>query len=142
MKSRPIRHDAKTSRRAGAMTVEMAIVGPLLFLIVFGLFEVAYGFMVQHLIQDAARQGCRVAMCYRKTNATVLATVNTLLNAEGVAGATTTILVNNVSADVSAAKTGDDITVQVTVAASNVSPFPVTGYLKGQLKATCTMRHE
>lgn len=75
MKSRPIRHDAKASRRAGATTVGMAIVGPLLFLIVFGLFEVAYGFMVQHLIQDAARDGCRIAMCYRNSNAIVLATV-------------------------------------------------------------------
>ena len=81
-------------------------------------------------------------LCYRKTNATVLSTVNNLLQTERVVGANTTILVNNVAGDVSAAKTGDDITVQITLPSSKASIFPRTGYLKGQLKATSTLRHQ
>ena len=142
MKIRPIPGDARTTRRSGATAVEMALVCPVLFLMVFGLFEIAYGYMVQHLIEDAARQGCRVGICYRKTNATVLNTVNGLLQTEGVVGANTTIWVNNVSGDVAAAKTGDNITVQITLASSKASLFPGTGYLKGKLTATSTLRHQ
>jgi hypothetical protein len=32
--------------------------------------------------------------------------------------------------------------VQITVPAAKVSMFPVTGYLKGNLSALCTMRHD
>lgn len=142
MKNRPIQGGARTTRRTGTATVEMALVCPVLFVMVFGLFEVAYGYMVQHLIEDAARQGCRVGICYRKTNATVLSTVNSLLQTERVVGANTKILVNNVIGDVAAAKTGDDITVQITLPSSKASIFPRTGYLKGQLKATSTLRHQ
>ena len=142
MKKRSIQSGARTTRRTGTATVEMALVCPVLFVMVFGLFEVAYGYMVQHLIEDAARQGCRVGICYRKTNATVLSTVNGLLQTERVVGANTKILVNNVIGDVAAAKTGDNITVQITLPSSKASIFPRTGYLKGQLKATSTLRHQ
>jgi len=120
----------------------MALIAPVLFLIIFGLFEISFGYMVHHLIQDAARQGCRAGIRYKSTNAAVLSTVNTLINAEHIKGATTTVLVNNVAADVSAAKTGDQITVKITVPASKVTFFPTTGYLKGNLTVLCTMRHD
>ena len=142
MRSRRKLHDACNARRAGASTVEMAIVGPLLLLFIFGLFDIAHGFMVQHLIQDATRQACRVGVCPHKTNATVQATVDRLLKAEGIAKANTTILVNTVSGDVATAKAGDNISVQITLASSQVSLFPTGGFLKGQLQATCTMRRE
>ena len=142
MRSRPKLHDARNARRAGATTVEMAIVGPLLLLLIFGLFDIAHGFMVQHLIQDASRQGCRVGIIRHKTNSAVQATVDRLLKAEGIAKAKTTILVNNASGEVATAKAGDNISVQITLASSDVSFFPATGYLKGRLNATCTMRRE
>ena len=142
MKTRQRRLDQQSSDRAGASTVEMALVAPVLFLIVFGLFEIAFGYMVHHLIQDAARQGCRVAICSGQTNTAVLAKVNSLLQAEHISGTTTNILVNNAAVDVASAKAGDQITVQITVPASKVSFFPTGGYLKGQLTALCTMRHD
>ena len=128
--------------RAGTSTVEMALVAPVLFLIVFGLFEISFGYMVHHLIQDAARQGCRTGIRYKSTNAAVLSTVNALISAEHIQGATTTVLVNNAVADVSTAKVGDQITVKISVPASKVTFFPTTGYLKGTLSAMCTMRHD
>ena len=131
----------EASRRAGASTVEMALVAPVLFLIVFGVFEIAFAYMVHHQIQDAARQGCRAAICYGKTSTDVLSKVNTLLAAEHITGATTTILVNNAAADVSTATAGDQISVQIKVPASKVTMFPTHGFLSGQLTALCTMRH-
>lgn len=131
-----------TSPRDGASTVEMALVSPVLFAIIFGLFEISYGYMVHHLIQDAARQGCRVAVCYGQANSAVTAKINSLLQAEQISGATTKIMVNNAVADVSSAKVGDQITVQITLPASKVSFFPITGHLKGQLTALCMMRHD
>jgi Flp pilus assembly protein TadG len=128
--------------RRGASTVEMALISPVLFLVIFGTFEIAFGYMVHHLIQDAARQGCRSAISPGATNTTVQSKINSLLQAEHISGSTIKILVNNAVADVAAAKASDQITVQITVPAAKVSMFPVTGYLKGNLSALCTMRHD
>ncbi len=142
MKTSTLRPQRRSMSRRGASTVEMALVAPLLFLVVFGIFEIAIGYMAHHLIQDAARQGCRVGICYGSSNTTVRSRVNLLLQAEHITGATTKILVNNVEADVAAARTGDQITVQISVPAAKVSLFPVSGSLKGQFTALCTMRHD
>jgi Flp pilus assembly protein TadG len=120
----------------------MAFVTPILFLIVFGVIEIAYGYMVHHLIQDAARQGCRLAVCSGQSDSTVTAKINTLLQAEHISGTTTKVLVNSTTTDVSSAKSGDLITVQITIPASKVTFFPTTGFLKGQLTAHCTLRHD
>ena len=142
MKARLIHRVRKSPDRAGTSTVEMALIAPVLFLIIFGLFEISFGYMVHHLIQDAARQGCRAGIRYGATSAAVLTKVNTLISAEHITGATTTVLVNNAAVDVSTAKAGDQITVKITVTAAKVTFFPTTGYLKGSLSAMCTMRHD
>ena len=142
MRSRPMRRDPRMSRRAGASTVEMAMVCPVLFLIVFGLIEVAMGYMAHHLIQDASRQGCRAGICRGQTNETVQTRVNNLLHAERITGANTSILINNVPGDVATARAGDNVSVRITLDASKVTFLPTTGYLKGQFSATCTMRHD
>jgi Flp pilus assembly protein TadG len=134
--------NSKRSRRQGASAVEMALVAPIVFTFIFGLFEIAYGYMVHHLIQDAARQGCRVAVCYGESNTDVKAKINSLLQAEKISGSTTTIKVNNAVSDVSTAKAGDLVTVQINVPRANVSFFPATGYIKGPVYALCTMRHD
>ncbi|HUQ68851.1 MAG TPA: TadE/TadG family type IV pilus assembly protein [Planctomycetaceae bacterium] len=129
-------------RRRGAFAVEMAFAAPVLFLILFGILEVAHAFMVQHLIQDAARQGCRVAIRPRSTNAAVTNTIDRLLKAEGIDGATTTILVNNAAGDVSRAEAGADIRVKITLDRSNVALVPGGRYVMGQLSAAYSQRHQ
>jgi Flp pilus assembly protein TadG len=142
MRTHKPRSITSSAPRAGASTVELAFVAPVMFVFVFGVIEIAFGYMVHHLIQDAARQGCRIAVGYGQSDTTVLAKVNSLLSAEHITGATTKILVNNVAGEVASAKSGDQITVQITVPASHVSLFPTSGFLKGQLTALCTLRHE
>lgn len=47
--------------RAGAI-VEFAVVLPMLLTIVFGIIEFGWIFMVRQSVQNAAREGCRVAI--------------------------------------------------------------------------------
>jgi hypothetical protein len=54
---------ARGSLRArAAAVVEFAVVLPLLLLILFGIIEYGYVFMVRLTMQNAAREGCRVAV--------------------------------------------------------------------------------
>ena len=57
--------------RPGAATLEFAVVIPALFLMIFGLIEIGRGFMVCHLLENAARTGCRSAVVSGATNASV-----------------------------------------------------------------------
>jgi Flp pilus assembly protein TadG len=131
----------RSSVRHGATIVEMALAVPVMFLMLLGLFEIGYGFMVQHLMQDTAREGCRIAVLPRGTNAAVLDVVNRSLQAKGISGTTTSILVNNATGDVSRALPGDDIGIVIKVATSSVSIVP-RGFLSGELTASCVRRRE
>ena len=48
-------------RRRGATCVEMALVAPVIFLIVFASFEFSRVLMVKQALTNSAREGCRVA---------------------------------------------------------------------------------
>ena len=49
-------------QRRGAATVEFAVVAPVFFLLVFGMIEYGRMVMVQQIIVNAAREGCRAAV--------------------------------------------------------------------------------
>lgn len=129
-----MRLPSKRQKRCGATLVEMAFVLPVLLLIVLGLFEFAFVFLVQHLLQDAAREGCRSAALPGSTNTEVQESVSTSLQAYGINGVTTRILVNNVQGDLSSATSGDQVGVQISIPVANISVIP-TGYVQGDLSA-------
>jgi Flp pilus assembly protein TadG len=133
---------ALLKKRRGASTVEMAFAAPLLILMVFGIMEIAHAFMVQHLMQDAARQGCRAGLLPYATNSSVTSTSNQLLMSEGITTATINILVNGSAGDVAQANSGDAVTVNITVPSSDISIVPGLGYLTGQTHASVTLRRE
>lgn len=62
-------------RARAAAVVEFAVVLPLLLLILFGIIEYGYTFMVRLTVQHAAREGCRVASLSTSTPADVAAKV-------------------------------------------------------------------
>ncbi len=62
-------------RARAAAVVEFAVVLPLLLLILFGIIEYGYTFMVRLTVQHAAREGCRVASLSTSTPAEVAAKV-------------------------------------------------------------------
>ena len=129
--------------RRGAATVEMAFAVPVLLLLLFGIAEISHAFMVQHVIQDAARQGCRLAVLPGATNSAVTTSVGNLLQGEGITKATATILVNGAAGDVTTAQTNDNITVQVAMNATDATIVPGTSYFTGrQFIGSCTLRCE
>lgn len=62
----------RSNQRDGATTIEMALVAPFIFLMVFGSVEFARMMMVRQALTNAARQGCRKA-CLATTQSSVVA---------------------------------------------------------------------
>jgi Flp pilus assembly protein TadG len=128
--------------RRGGHAVEFAVVGTVMFVFILGLIEVGRAFMVVHLLTNAARQGCRIGVLPGKANSDVLTAVNGTLNAQGIRGDTATVQVNDNTADVANAKSGDEVTVIVSVPVSSVTWLPGTGFLRGTLSSRYTLRRE
>jgi Flp pilus assembly protein TadG len=129
-------------RRRGATTVELAVVAPILFAVILGIFEVGRGLMVIHLLNNAAQAGCRAGIIEGKSTANIKTVVNNQLSASGINGDSVTVQVNDGSADASNAVAGDEITVTVTVPVGSISWVPGIQYLIGSLQGQYTMRRE
>src|SRR5205085_9358756 len=99
-------------RRALATSVEFAFAGSVFFIIILGIVEVGRGFMVKHLLTNAARQGCRTGVIEGTSSAQITAAVNNSLTSDGVSGEGVNVQVNDGSADASTAQAGDEITVK------------------------------
>lgn len=131
------------ARRTGAAAVEFAFVAPVFLSIVFGIVEFGRAMMVLELLGNAARNGGRVGVLDQKDNAAILQMVSDSLVSTGVTGTTTQIYVNGAAVNASTARSGDLITVTVSVPFNTVSWLPVGQYLGGQtLASTIIMRRE
>jgi Flp pilus assembly protein TadG len=129
--------------REGAHLVEFAVVIPVFFIFIFGLIEIGRGMMVNSLITNAARAGCRTGTLSGKTNSDVSAAVDELLSGQGVSGHTTTIKVNgSTSTNVSSAVAQDTIMVVVAVPAANTTWLPSVLYVKGTITGQFSLPHE
>ncbi len=124
-------------RARGAAVVEFAVVLPLLLTILFGIIEYGWIFMVRQTLQQAAREGCRVAILQASTPADVEARVDDVMGAASLAGYTTLY---------TPSLPGDDPpieTVSVSIAYDSVSLvggfFGFGGY---DLGGICRMRLE
>ena len=115
----------------------MAIALPILLLLVFGLFEFTRIYMIQQLMQDAARVGCRNAVIQGSTNAKVLDEVTQTLGRYGIQSATSNLYVNNLNDDISNAKTNDRITLQILAPSPSMLIVPQR-FFSGQLSAKAT----
>jgi Flp pilus assembly protein TadG len=125
--------------RRGAAVVEFAVVAPLFITLVFGMIEYGRMVMVQQLIVNAAREGCRKGVLDGATTAQVQSTVTTYLSNASVNGATVTV---NPSPP-SSAGYGAPVTVTVSIPFSQVSWIPTPMFLSGKtLTASSVMRRE
>jgi Flp pilus assembly protein TadG len=52
------------TRRSGQAVVELALIAPILFLIIFGLVDFARAWSAHHVIADAAREGTRMMVVH------------------------------------------------------------------------------
>ena len=129
-------------QRCGVTAVEFAIIAPILFLIILGTIEIGRGFMVQHLLTNAARQGCRAGVLEGKTNSDVTTAVNASLAQLGISSEVITVAVNDVTANASSSVAGDEITVIVSVPVTSVSWVPTAKFLSGTISGQYTLRRE
>ncbi len=107
------------AKRSGVVTVEVALIVPILLLLMFGLIEYGWMFLKSQEITNAARRGARVAVRADATNSDVTAAIAQVMSDAdlGDSGYQVTIT----PADISAAATGDVITVEITLPYGNVS---------------------
>ena len=129
-------------RRHAATALEFAFVAPLFFVLILGLIELGRGLMVQHLMTNAARQGCRVAVIEGKKTSDVNATVVAVLTSQGISGDTVAVQVNDSAKDASSASGGDEITVVVSIPTATVSWVPQAQFLFGTISGRYTLRRE
>jgi Flp pilus assembly protein TadG len=100
--------------------------------------------MALEMLNNAARNGARMAVISGSTTASAKQAISDTLANTTITGASTSIAVNgDTSVDVSNASPGDTITVTITVPASNVSWLPVAVFTGNKtLGNTVVMRHE
>ena len=130
------------SSRRGASLIEFSLVAPVFILLVMGIIELGRVLMVQHLMTNAARQGCRVGVIGGTSTQTISSKSLQALSTQGVPSVQASVQVNDGSADASTAKSGDEITVIVSVPMKTISWVPFPGYSSGTLTARYTLRHE
>jgi Flp pilus assembly protein TadG len=125
-------------RRRGAAATEFAIVAPVFFLMVIGFIEFGRALMVQQVLINASRVGARQATTSGATTAQVQAAVQAYTSGVTVSGVVVTV-----SPEPSTAVAGTTITVNASVAFSNVSWMKSAWFLGGKtLKASSQMRKE
>lgn len=130
------------SPRCGASLIEFALVAPVFVLLVMGIIELGRVLMVQHLLTNAARQGCRVGVIGGTSTQTISSTSLQALSSQGVPSVQATVQVNDGSADASTANSGDEITVIISVPMSAISWVPLPAHSSGTLTGRYTLRRE
>src|SRR6266404_306667 len=79
----------------GAVAVEFALISPVMFLLVMGIFELARVYMVSELITEAARKGCRAAIIEGTSATQIKSAATSCLTVVGITAETVNISVND-----------------------------------------------
>jgi len=116
-----VKHQYRRAR--GSLTVEAALLLPLIFMLTFGLLEYGWMFLKQQQITNTARQCARLGAMVDGTNAQVTNQITSMMNNYGLgsSGYTTTISPGNVAT----AARGSQISVTISIPYSNID---VTGF--------------
>ena len=117
--------------RRGVAAVELALVTPFLLVLTLGICELGQALKVDAILSSAACAACTAGTRPGSINADVISDANAVLTANGLSAssATVTILVNDVSGDVSVASQNDKITVTVSMPTSTVVVSNTLTYL-------------
>jgi Flp pilus assembly protein TadG len=122
--------------------MEMAMVVPVFFFLVFGIIEVGRGFMVSHLLANAARDGCRAGTIEGTSTEEIRTIVTEKLAAMGVQGATVSVEVNGTAQEAATAGAGAKISVGATIPVSAFTWLPGGSFLKGSLGGEYSLHRE
>jgi Flp pilus assembly protein TadG len=138
----PSARPGKKAKRPGATAVEFALVFLVFFCFLLGFIELGRGLMIQHLLTNAARAGCRTGVIEGKSTADIQTAATSVLTAQGIGTETVSVQVNDASADALTATVGKEITVYVSIPVANVTWVPGGSYLSGNLVGQYTLRRE
>ena len=69
--------------RRGTAIVEFAVVLPLLLVLLFGIIDFGWVFMIRQTLTNAAREGCRIAVLKTASDADVLVRVRSVMEPTG-----------------------------------------------------------
>ena len=125
--------------RAGAATVEFALVAPILIMFVFGIIEFSRGLMVRQTLINATREGAREASLPDATMSSVKTKVVDFLDSASIDIDSSSV---TVTPDPEEAIDNEQITVSVSI------PYSEIGWINGSflqgisLEASTKMRSE
>src|ERR1051326_6695672 len=105
----PNRNRAYSPARPGAAALEFALTVPVFLLIILGMMELGGGFATTHMLNNAAQSGCGLGALQGKSTSDIQTVITNTLRADGISSQTVTVTVNDVVADASTAKSGDEI---------------------------------
>lgn len=119
--------------------MEFALVAPIIFILIFASVEFGRAIMAIDGMEEAVREGCRLAVLDDTTTAEIEDMVRARLELVGVG-------VYTLSMDPdppSGACQWDPVTIRVETAFSNVSLLPVPAFIGNiTLRASCTLPRE
>lgn len=144
-----------TRGRRGAAVIEFAVVAPLLFLLILGMFEVGRYINVGEMATAASRYGAREASVAGANVATVQQRTKDYLQASGVKSTAATVTIQNEAtagsgtftntSNLSTVPVGAAVRISVQVNFSQVTWLP-NGFFKavlpGTISGTTVMRKE
>ena len=135
------RRGSKQSRR-GIAAVELAVVSPIFFLLIFAMIEFGGAMMAQQAITNAAREGARIAVLPDGTIDRANTYAKSVLQAAGIDSNAATVEITDEEGtpiDPAEAKYGDIIRVHISLPFSQVSWVPVPKYLGDTILSSATV---
>ena len=104
-----LKTNKQNSDRKGALTVEFALVLPLLLLCLFAFYEISRASMIQHATEAAAYEGARAGIVPGATEAQIRNQVAFVLNSVGVDNFTVDIEQNRPSGNSQSVKVSVEV---------------------------------
>lgn len=135
------RRGSKQERR-GVAAVELAVVSPIFFMLIFAMIEFGCAMLAQQAITNAAREGARAAVLPDGTAERAELYAKNVLQASGINPDVADIVVTDEEGnpiDPASARFGDVINVQVSLPFSQVSWVPVPKYLGDTTLSSATV---
>jgi len=126
-------------REAGAALIEVAFVLPILLVLAMGMLDFGRAFHTKSLLDQAAREGARVAVITTPDLDSVTSRVNAILAPAGVAANTITVTGPDAGTFL------DHVTVTATFTFVTPGIFALVGGDYGNtitMSSQCVMRHE
>lgn len=140
-----MRNKRKRGVRSGVATIEMAMVAPVIFLMIFGSVEFARMMMVRQSFTNASREGCR--------HACLVTTTNTSNSEEVIRAALKGVIEKSMSTenltitfspsfDGTAPSAGTPITASIEIDCAEASWLPPFFTSGARIKSYCKMYRE